>query len=101
MFSVSPADVPTELVFGKTGGVRGALVEGGRYLTTDRYVAGQLRLTTGIPGFRIAQRFGTDYRLDVGSRAAVPVPCAGGAGITHPTMRTGVFGAFLTRIWDF
>ena len=65
-FSVSPADVPTELVFGKTGGVRGALVEGGRYFTTERYLAGQFRLTTGIPGFRFVQRFGTTYRLDVG-----------------------------------
>ena len=100
-FSVSPADVPTELVFGKTGGVRGALAEGGRYLTTDRYVAGQLRLTSGIPGFRIAQRFGTIYRLDVGLEPRYLFRAPEELGITHPTVRTGVFGAFLTRIWDF
>ena len=100
-FSVSPADVPTELVFGKTGGVRGALVEGGRYLTTERYVAGQLRLTTGIPGFRLAQRFGTTYRLDVGLEPRYLFRAPEELGITHPTVRTGVFGAFLTRLWDF
>ena len=100
-FSLSPADVPTELVFGKTGGVRGALVEGGRYLTPERYVAGQLRLTTGIPGFRIAQRFGTAYRLDLGLEPRFLFRAPDELGITHPTIRTGVFGAFLTRGWDF
>jgi hypothetical protein len=100
-FSMSPADVPTELVFGKTGGVRGALVEGGRYLTTDRYLAGQFRLTTGIPGFRLAQRFGTTYRLDVGLEPRFLFRAPSELGITHPTIRTGVFGAFLTRMWDF
>ena len=100
-FGVSPADVPTELVFGKTGGVRGALVEGGRYLTTDRYLAGQLRLTRGIPGFRFAQRFGTTYRLDVGLEPRFLFRAPEELGITHPTIRTGVFGAFLTRMWDY
>ncbi|MEO8562230.1 MAG: hypothetical protein ABI601_09160 [bacterium] len=100
-FSVSPADVPTELVFGKTGGVRGALVEGGRYVTRERYVAGQLRLTSGIPGFRLAQRFGTTYRLDVGLEPRYLFRAPEELGITHPTVRTGVFGAFLTRLWDF
>jgi len=100
-FSMSPADVPTELVFGKTGGVRGALVEGGRYLTTERYVAGSFRLTTGIPGFRIAQRFGTTYRVDAGLEPRFLFRAPEELGITHPTIRTGVFGAFLTRFWDF
>ncbi|MEO6527084.1 MAG: hypothetical protein ABIP93_10700 [Gemmatimonadaceae bacterium] len=100
-FSVSPADVPTELVFGKTGGVRGALVEGGRYLTTDRYLGAQLRLTTGIPGFRLAQRFGATYRLDLGLEPRFLFRAPEELGITHPTVRTGVFGAFLTRLWDF
>ena len=100
-FSVSPADVPPELVYGKTGGVRGALVEGGRYMTTDRYMAGQLRLTTGIPGFRIAQRFGTAYRIDLGLEPRFLFRAPEELGITHPTLRTGVFGAFLTRSWDF
>ena len=100
-FSVSPADVPTELVFGKTGGVRGALVEGGRYLTTDRYVAAQLRLTTGIPGFRLAQRYGTTYRVDVGIEPRFLFRAPEELGITHPTVRTGVFGLYLTRMWDF
>ena len=100
-FSVSPADVPTELVFGKTGGVRGALVEGGRYFTTERYLAGQFRLTTGIPGFRLAQRFGTTYRVDVGLEPRFLFRAPEELGITHPTIRTGVFGAFLTRMWDF
>jgi autotransporter translocation and assembly factor TamB len=100
-FGVSPADVPTELVFGKTGGVRGALVEGGRYFTTERYIAAQMRLTTGIPGFRLAQRFGTTYRLDVGLEPRFLFRAPAELGITHPTIRTGVFGAFLTRMWDF
>ena len=100
-FSLSPADVPTELVFGKTGGVRGALVEGGRYFTTERYLAGQFRLTTGIPGFRFAQRFGTTYRLDVGLEPRFLFRAPDELGITHPTIRTGVFGAFLTRMWDY
>jgi hypothetical protein len=100
-FSVSPADVPPELVYGKTGGVRGALVEGGRYMTTDRYMAGQLRLTTGIPGFRIVQRFGTAYRIDMGLEPRFLFRAPEELGITHPTLRTGVFGAFLTRSWDF
>jgi hypothetical protein len=100
-FSMSPADVPTELVFGKTGGVRGALVEGGRYFTTERYLAGQFRLTTGIPGFRLAQRFGTTYRLDLGLEPRFLFRAPDELGITHPTIRTGVFGAFLTRMWDF
>jgi translocation and assembly module TamB len=100
-FSVSPADVPPELVYGKTGGVRGALVEGGRYMTTDRYMAGQIRLTSGIPGFRIAQRFGTAYRIDLGLEPRFLFRAPEELGITHPTLRTGVFGAFLTRSWDF
>lgn len=100
-FSVSPADVPTELVFGKTGGVRGALIEGGRYVTTDRYIAGELRFTTGIPGIRMAQRFGTTYRLDVGLEPWFLLRAPTELGITHPTVRTGAFGAFLTRMWDF
>ncbi|CAN5452589.1 hypothetical protein BH09GEM1_BH09GEM1_43370 [soil metagenome] len=100
-FSVSPADVPTELVNGKTGGVRGALIEGGRYVTTDRYVAGELRFTTGIPGIRMSQKFGTTYRLDVGLEPWFLLRAPAELGITHPTVRTGAFGAFLTRMWDF
>ncbi|MEP6732296.1 MAG: hypothetical protein ABJE10_16745 [bacterium] len=101
-FSASPADVPTELVFGKTGGVRGALIEGGRYFTTDRYVAGQIRLfTTSIPGVRMAQKFGTIYRLDVGIEPRFLFRAPEELGITHPTTRTGAFAAFLTRLWDF
>ena len=100
-FSVAPADVPTELVFGKTGGVRGAMIEGGRYVTVDRYVAGQMRLTTGIPGLRVAQRFGDLYRLDVGVEPRFLFTNPEDLGITHPTVRTGVFGAFLTRLWDW
>jgi hypothetical protein len=100
-FSVAPADVPTELVFGKTGGVRGAMIEGGRYVTVDRYVAGQVRLTTGIPGVRVAQRFGDLYRLDVGLEPRFLFRDPEDLGITHPTVRTGVFGAFLTRMWDW
>ena len=99
--AVSPADVPTELVFGKTGGVRGAMIEGGRYVTVDRYVAGQMRLTTGIPGARVSQRFGTTYRLDVGLEPRFLFRNPEDLGITHPTVRTGVFGAFLTRMWGF
>jgi hypothetical protein len=100
-FSVSSADVPTELVFGKTGGVRGALIEGGRYVTVDRYIAGQMRLTTGIPGVRVVQRFGDLYRLDVGLEPRFLFRNPEDLGITHPTVRTGVFGAFLTRMWDW
>lgn len=100
-FSVSPADVPTELVFGKTGGVRGALIEAGRYVTTDRYVAGQLRFTSGIPGIRMAQKFGTIYRLDLGIEPRFLFRAPEELGITHPTIRSGAFGAFLTRLWDF
>jgi hypothetical protein len=99
--SVSSADVPTELVFGKTGGVRGALIEGGRYLTVDRYLAGQLRLTTGIPGLRISQRFGTFYRFEAGIEPRFLFRAPEDLGITHPTVRTGVFGAFVTRWWDW
>ena len=100
-FSVAPADVPTELVFGKTGGVRGAMIEGGRYVTVDRYIAGQMRLTTGIPGVRVSQRFGSDYRLDVGLEPRFLFRNPEDLGITHPTVRTGVFGAFLSRMWDW
>ncbi len=100
-FSVSPADVPTELVFGKTGGVRGALIEGGRYVTTDRYIGGELRFTTGIPGIRMSQKFGSTYRLDVGLEPWFLLRAPTELGITHPTVRTGAFGAFLTRMWDF
>jgi TamB, inner membrane protein subunit of TAM complex len=100
-FSVAPADVATELVAGKTGGVRGALVEGGRYLTTDRYIAAQLRFTTGIPGIRMAQKFGTTYRLDVGVEPWFLFRAPEELGITHPTKRSGAFGALLTRMWEF
>ncbi|MDQ2666551.1 MAG: hypothetical protein M3Z05_11135 [Gemmatimonadota bacterium] len=100
-FSVSPADVPTELVLGKTGGVRGALIEAGRYVTTDRYIGAELRFTTGIPGLRMAQRFGTLYRLDVGVEPWFMLRPPSELGITHPTVRTGAFAAFLTRMWDF
>ena len=100
-FSVSPADVPTELVFGKTGGVRGALIEAGRYVTTDRYIAGQLRFTSGIPGIRMAQKFGTIYRLDLGVEPRFLFRAPEDLDITHPTVRSGAFGAFLTRLWDF
>jgi hypothetical protein len=100
-FSVSPSDIPTELVFGKTGGVRGALIEGGRYTTVDRYIAGQMRLTSGIPGARMSQRFGTTYRLDLGLEPRFLFGAPEELGITHPTVRTGVFGAFLTRLWSW
>jgi autotransporter translocation and assembly factor TamB len=100
-FSVSPSDIPTELVFGKTGGVRGALIEGGRYATVDRYIAGQMRLTSGIPGARMSQRFGTTYRLDLGLEPRFLFGAPEELGITHPTVRTGVFGAFLTRLWSW
>ncbi|MEP7002726.1 MAG: hypothetical protein ABI969_19700, partial [bacterium] len=100
-FSMAPSDVPTELVFGKTGGVRGALIEGGRYVTTDRYLAAQLRLTTGIPGIRMAQKFGTTYRLDVGLEPWFLFRAPEELGITHPTKRSGAFGALLTRMWEF
>ena len=100
-FSVSPADVPTELVFGKTGGVRGAMVEGGRYVTTDRYIAGQMRLTTGIPGIRVQQRIGTDYRLDLGLGPRFLFRDPEELGLSHPTVRTGMFGAFMTRMWNW
>jgi hypothetical protein len=100
-FSVSPADVPTELVFGKTGGARGALIEGGRYLTTDRYVGGMLRLTTGIPGARLSQLFGSAYQLDVGVEPRFLFRAPEDLGITHPTVRTGAFAAFLSRFWDW
>jgi hypothetical protein len=88
-------------VFGKTGGVRGALIEGGRYVTPDRYIAGQMRLTTGIPGLRLQQRFGTTYRLDMGVAPRFLFRDPEELGITHPTVRSGVFGAFLTRYWDW
>jgi hypothetical protein len=99
-FSVSPADVPTELVFGKTGGVRGALVEGGRYVTVDRYIGGEIRLTRGIPGARLSQRFdGGRYQLDIGIEPRFLFIGPEDLGITHPTVRTGVGGVFLTRNW--
>jgi len=99
-FSVSPADVPTELVFGKTGGVRGALVEGGRYVTVDRYIGGELRLTRGIPGARLSQQFsGGKYQLDVGIEPRFLFVGPEDLGITHPTVRTGVGAVFLTRNW--
>jgi hypothetical protein len=100
-FSIAPSDVPTELVFGKTGGVRGALIEGGRYFTTDRYIAAQLRFTTAIPGIRMTQKFGTTYRFDIGIEPRFVFLPPAELGITHPTSRTGAFGAFLTRMWDF
>ncbi len=100
-FSVSPADVPTELVYGKSGGVRGALIEGGRYITTDLFVAAQLRFTRGIPGIRMEKKFGSIYRLNVGLEPRLLFTKPEELGITHPTTRTGVFGAFLTRLWDF
>jgi hypothetical protein len=100
-FSVSPADVPTELVFGKTGGVRGAMIEAGRYVTIDRYIAAQMRLTSGIPGLRLQQRIGTDYRVDMGLTPRVLFGAPAELGITHPTVRTGAFGAFLTRMWNW
>jgi len=99
-FSVSPADVPTELVFGKTGGVRGALVEGGRFVTVDRYIGGELRLTRGIPGARLSQRFaGGTYQLDIGIEPRFLFVGPEDLGITHPTVRTGVGAVFLTRNW--
>jgi hypothetical protein len=100
-FSVSPADVPTELVFGKTGGVRGALIEGGRFVTVNRYIGGELRLTRGIPGARLSQRFGNNYQLDIGIEPRFLFLAPEDLGITHPTARTGVFGAFVTRGWDW
>ena len=99
-FSVSPADVPTELVFGKTGGVRGALVEGGRFVTVDRYIGGELRLTRGIPGARLSQQFdGGRYQLDVGIEPRFLFVGPEDLGITHPTVRTGAGAVFLTRNW--
>ena len=99
-FAVSPADVPTELVFGKTGGVRGALIAGGRYVTTDLFVAGQLRFTTGIPGLRLSRRFRDDYRFDIGIEPRFLFRAPEDLGITHPTDRSGAFGVFLTRMWE-
>ena len=67
----------------------------------DRYVAGQLRLTSGIPGFRVVQLYGSTYRLEFGLEPRFLFRTPNELGITHPTVRTGVFGTFLTRIWDF
>ena len=100
-FSVSPSDVPTELVFGKTGGVRGALIEGGRYITPDLYLAGQLHFTSGIPGFRVEKKFGTTYRMDLGIEPRFLFRPPEELGITHPTVRTGAFGLFMTRLWNY
>jgi hypothetical protein len=100
-FGVAPADVPTELVAGKTGGVRGALIEGGKYFSTDFYLAGQLRFTTGIPGIRMAKNFGTSYLLNVGLEPRFLFDGVQDLGITHPTTRTGAFGMLLTRMWSF
>lgn len=101
-FSVSPADVPTELVFGKTGGVRGALVEGGRFVTVDRYIGGEMRLTRGIPGARMSQRFGGGaWQLDIGIEPRFLFVAPEDLGITHPTVRTGAGAVFLTRNWDW
>ena len=77
-------------------------MEGGRYLSTERYLAGQIRLfTTSIPGVRMAQKFGTTYRLDIGLEPRFLFRGSEELGITHPTVRTGAFGAFLTRMWAF
>jgi hypothetical protein len=100
-FTVSPNDLPTELVFGKTGGVRGAQIEGGKYFTTDLYVAGQLHFTRGIPGLRMARQFGTEYRLDVGVEPRYLFRDLSELGITHPTDRTGAFGMYLTRLFGY
>ena len=54
-----------------------------------------------IPGIRMSQRFGTTYRLDVGLEPWFLLRAPGELGITHPTVRTGAFGAFLTRMWGF
>src|SRR4030081_760064 len=98
-FSVSPTDVPTELVFGKTGGVRGAMIEGGRYGTVDRCTAGHVRLTSAIPGVRMSQLFGPLYRLDVGIEPRFLFRAPEDLGITHPTVRTGGFRALPTPLW--
>ena len=83
-------------------GRRARRARGGRPLHDDGSVhGGQIRLTTGIPGFRIAQRFGTMYRIDLGLEPRFLFRAPEELGITHPTLRTGVFGAFLTRSWDF
>ncbi len=100
-FSVSPSDVPTELVYGKTGGVRGALIEGGKYITTDLYLAGQLHFTSGIPGVRVSRQFGTEYRLDAGVEPRFLFRDLTELGITHPTVRSGAVGAYFTRLWGY
>ena len=70
-------------------------------MTTDRYIAGQMRLTTGIPGIRVQQRLGTDYRLDLGLGPRFLFRDLEELGLSHPTVRTGMFGAFMTRMWNW
>jgi hypothetical protein len=80
--------------------VRGALVEGGRYVTVDRYIGGEFRLTRGIPGARLSQQFsGGKYQLDVGIEPRFLFVGPDDLGITHPTVRTGAGAVFLTRNW--
>jgi hypothetical protein len=41
------------------------------------------------------------YRFDIGIEPRFLFRAPEELGITHPTSRTGAFGAFLTRMWDF
>jgi hypothetical protein len=100
-FSMSPADVPTELVFGKTGWCARRVGGGWSLPHHGALRCGEFPTDDGIPGFRIAQRFGTTYRVDAGLEPRFLFRAPEELGITHPTIRTGVFGAFLTRFWDF
>jgi hypothetical protein len=45
--------------------------------------------------------FGGAYRFDAGVEPRFHFRAPEDLGITHPTVRTGAFSAFLTRMWEW
>lgn len=101
VFSVTPADVPSELSIGGVEGLlRGTEIEVGKYINRRTFVAVQLRPTGAVPGARVAHRFGrTRIEASFEPRFLLREPSL--EVDRDPAQPIGVFGAFLIREWRF
>jgi translocation and assembly module TamB len=104
VFTITPANVPTELASGNFGGLttflKGTQFEFGKYLATRTFVGLQLQATT-TPGFRVEHRLGRNPGLTLETslqpRFFLPEPSLSEQEIT----KANAFGLFLVRRWRF
>lgn len=100
VFRITPADLPPDMFSGGyTDLLRSTEVEGGKYLTSRLFVAGQLSMGASRPGVRVEYRapFGLEWVSTWRSRWLPNVPTLE----EQDPRSTAVLGSFLIREWRF